>query len=324
MVNTLKRKEIIPSNKQLKVVMRNTVLVIALIGLMANGCKSPISDSDPQEDDQAFSNLFGSPQAAGTVAPTDLDEASGLGNSRSNDLYLWSHNDSGGDPVLFLLTQQGADSGRFELEGAQNIDWEDFAIGPGPDDALTYLYAADIGDNNARRESLTIYRVPEPDLNIEDIPATSTLTNVEAIEFVYEDGARDAETLMVDPATKDLYIVTKRESSVILYALPYPQNLVEPDTARRVLVLPFTFATGGDISANGNEVLIKNYQNVYHWAKTGNETIAELLANEPNRLVYTVEPQGEGIGWKSDGSGYFTLSEIDNSDAAIIYSYNKN
>lgn len=324
MVYSFKSREIIFSNKQLLTVMRNALLIILFFGLMANGCKDPVTDSDPQLDDQGISTLFDGPQELGAVQSADLDEASGLGHSRSNSLYLWSHNDSGGDPVLYLLTEQGADSGRFELAGAQNIDWEDFAIGAGPDDALTYLYAADIGDNLAIRESLTIYRVPEPDLNVADIPATSTLNDVEAIEFIYEDGARDAETLMVDPATKDLYIVTKREASVILYTLPYPQNLVERDTAERIAVLPFTFATGGDISADGNEVLIKNYQNVYHWAKTGDELIVELLANEPNRLRYTAEPQGEGIAWKADGSGYFTLSEIDNSDAAIIYSYNKN
>lgn len=315
----------------LKRVMRNLTAIFCLFLLCANGCKSPQSDENPQDDDQEISSLFSAPQATGELQVSDLDEASGLVNSRSNPEYLWSHNDSGGDPVLYLFTLQGADSGRYELSGAQNRDWEDLAIGAGPDDNLNYLYAADIGDNNAVRESLNIYRVPEPDVSEQfgvggarvDLPATATLNDVETINYIYEDGARDAESIFVDPETRDIYIITKREPSVILYKLSYPQSTTEQNTAERVMVLPFTFVVAADISPSGNEVLIKNYSNVYHWAKSGNESIQELLATQPSRLNYRQEPQGEAIAWATDESGYFTLSES-NGDTPVIYSYSRN
>lgn len=306
--------------------MRNIIAVFCFFILCAHGCKSPQSDTNPQIDESPFSVAFSGPQQIGEIESSVLDEASGLVQSRSNPFYFWSHNDSGGDPTLYLLSQDGADSGRYELSGAANIDWEDMAIGPGPTDGVNYLFAGDIGDNNAVRSSLTIYRVAEPDVSQNgsvNLPADATLSNVEAIRYVYEDGARDAEALFVDPSTKDIYIISKREPSVILYRLPYPQSTTEQNIAERVMVLPFTFITAADISPSGNEILIKNYQNVYLWQKTGGQTIQQLLATAPSRLNYTPEPQGEAIAWATDESGYFTISESDGEPVAI-FRYSRN
>ena len=310
--------------KSIRFLMKRFLAAFLCLTLCANGCKSPGDDVDPQQDDQEIAELFTDGQSLGEIQIADLDEASGLAHSRSNQLYLWSHNDSGGAPLLFLMTQSGVESGRFTLEGAQNIDWEDMAIGPGPLPNTDYLYAADIGDNRAQRESYTIYRVEEPDLNVGSIPTTSTLQNVDAINFVYDDQAKDAEALMVDPATNDLYIISKREASVILYVLPFPQSTIEMDTAERISVLPFTQVTAAEISADGNEVLMKNYFNVYHWSKAGTESIPELLTTTPSRLPYTVEPQGESIAWHNSGNSYFTLSETGNNEPVILYRYTRN
>ncbi|MBO3699967.1 hypothetical protein [Roseivirga sp. E12] len=305
--------------------MKKLLAAFFCLMLCANGCKSPSEDTNPQVDNQEVSTLFTDRQSLGGIQITDLNEASGLASSRSNPIYIWSHNDSGGAPQLYLMTQAGADSGRFVLDGAQNIDWEDMAIGSGPTAGQPYLYAADIGDNRAVRDNYTIYRVPEPDLTVADIPATSTLSGVEAINFVYDDGnARDAEAIMVDPNTSDIYVVSKREASVILYILPFPQNTAQLDTADRLRVLPFTMVTAADISPNGNEVLIKNYLNVYHWSKSGTESISDLLGTAPSRLLYTVEPQGESIAWHSSSSTYFTLSEAGNNEPVILYNYTRN
>lgn len=310
--------------KSIKFIVKRSLAAFLFLALCANGCKSSGDDIDPQTDTQEITDLFSDGLSLGEIQIDDLDEASGLANSRSNPSYLWSHNDSGGDPLLYLMTEAGADSGRFVLDGAQNMDWEDMAIGTGPTPNVNYLYVGDIGDNRAVRSSYTIYRVEEPDLNVVDIPATSTLMNVESIGFVYEDGARDAEALMVDPGTNDIYIVSKREESVILYVLPFPQQIAQMDTAERVIVLPFTQITAADISLNGEEVLIKNYLNIYHWVKTGTESISELLSTDPSRLTYTVEPQGEAIAWHSSGNRFYTISETGNNKPVVLYNYTRN
>lgn len=294
-----------------------------MLMIMAPSCKEAPAETDPNETEIQQSTLFGGPVAEGEIEADEVDEASGLAASRSNSQYLWTHNDSGGEPAFYLFTQAGADSGRYVLSGAENVDWEDMAMGPGPDDGINYLYAADIGDNAARRDDYTIYRVPEPDLNIIDLPTDSTLTQVETIQYQYSDGfSRDAEAIMVDPTNRDIYIISKREAQVGVYLLAYPQNTIEPDTAEFQGLIPFNNVVAADISPSGGEILIKDYQNVYHWFRSEGALYVSLT-QVPSKLAYDAEPQGEAIAWSIDGSSYFTLSEEDSFDPAVLYSYGR-
>jgi hypothetical protein len=304
--------------------LKSLLLLITLMGVIAAGCKDAPSEVDPIDTTTAQSNLFSSAQPLGYLQSADLNEASGLIASRSNDLYLWTHNDSGGSPTLFLVSTIGADSGRFVLSGTNNVDWEDIAIGPGPDAGVQYLYVGDIGDNRAVRENLTIYRFPEPDLNIRDIPTSQNVANVESINFVYSNGARDAESLLVDPVTRDIYIISKREAQVGLYVLPFPQDVAQIDTAQFLINIPFTSFTAADISIDGSEILVKNYFNIYYWRRASGQTIAEALTAEPQKLNYAPEPQGESICFSNTGNGFYTLSEMDANQPVPILFYRRN
>lgn len=303
--------------------LKTGLILFVLTTFVAAGCKEVSGDDDPKDDSQ-ISNLFAAGQEVGSIASEDIDEASGLVSSRSSNNYLWTHNDSGGEPTVYLMSKTGAEASQARLEGSQNTDWEDIAMGPGPDDAIQYLYVGDIGDNRATRNNLTIYRVAEPDLNVPNIPSSQTLSNVEAINYVYSNGARDAESLMVDPLTKDIYIVSKRESQVGLYVLPFPQSVVEMDTAEFIMSMPYTGFVGGDISFDGTEVLIKTYFEVYHWARPNGVTIKDALSEKPSRLMYTAEPQGEAICFSTDGSGFYTVSEKNSADPVPLFFYRRN
>jgi len=303
--------------------LKTGLILFVLTTFVAAGCKEVSGDDDPKDDSQ-ISNLFAAGQEVGSIASEDIDEASGLVSSRSSNNYLWTHNDSGGEPIVYLMSKTGAEASQARLEGSQNTDWEDIAMGPGPDDAIQYLYVGDIGDNRATRNNLTIYRVAEPDLNVPNIPSSQTLSNVEAINYVYSNGARDAESLMVDPLTKDIYIVSKRESQVGLYVLPFPQSVVEMDTAEFIMSMPYTGFVGGDISFDGTEILIKTYFEVYHWARPNGVTIKDALSEKPSRLMYTAEPQGEAICFSTDGSGFYTVSEKNSADPVPLFFYRRN
>ena len=43
----------------------------------------------------------------------------------------------------------------YNLTGAKMRDWEDIAVGPGPEPNVDYLYVGAIGDNDARSKSIT-------------------------------------------------------------------------------------------------------------------------------------------------------------------------
>ena len=45
------------------------------------------------------------------------------------------------------------------------FDWEDIAVGPGPEPGVSYVYIGDIGDNLRLRSTISLLRFPEPDLD---------------------------------------------------------------------------------------------------------------------------------------------------------------
>lgn len=238
------------------------------------------------------------------VEPGQIDEASGIADSRTMPGALWVEQDSGNPAELALLGYDGKLRGKLAIPNTTNRDWEDMTIGPGPQANTNYLYIAEIGDNNAQYGQYAVYRLPEP-RNLTDAPSP-----VERIQFKYPDGARDAETLMLDPQTKDLYIVSKREAKVHLYRLPYPQSTTEVMTAEPLGELPYTYVTGGGFSSDGSEILLRTYAGVYHWVRTAGQSVADAMQRTTARdLPYRIEPQGEAVCFDRDNKGYFTLSE---------------
>ncbi len=228
--------------------------------------------------------------------------------SRTHPGLLWTHNDSGDKARIFLIDSLGRHRATVSLKGISNRDWEDIAVGPGPEDGKTYVYVGEIGDNLARHEYKYVYRFQEPVISTQDI--TVELSQIDSIKFKLPDGIRDCEALMIDPHTKDLYIFSKRESAVNLYRLAYPQSTAKILIAEKVLeALPFTLIVAADWSADGKEILIKDYEQVYYWRRSNHEPITELLKAQPILLPYHQEPQGESIAFDYWGKGYYTLSE---------------
>jgi len=209
--------------------------------------------------------------------------------------------------------------GKIKLQDVGNRDWEDIAIGPGPDADQTYLYVGEIGDNLGRYDELYLYRFPEPSTVEEKL-------EVQPEKFVlqYPDGPRDAETLLVDPWNGDVLIVTKRDSSNVLFRIP-AEKLKADQTLmlEKVMELPITMATGGDISADGTQILVKNYWAVYYWTREEGQSLEEAMAEKPVQLPYKPEPQGEAIGFSANGNAYFTLSEKRFRVEPTLYRYDK-
>jgi len=243
----------------------------------------------------------------GVIQLDSIREASGLAASRKNPGVLWVHNDSGA-PCVYAMTAQGAHLGMYTLKGARVRNWEDIAIGPGPDPNIDYLYVGDIGDNNAKKKRITIYRVPEPAVDVNQSPIGAVLDNVEAIELQYPAGPRNAETLMLDPLTKDLYIVSK-ETATKVYRAPYPQSTSELTMLELVATIPWGTATGGDISPDGTLIVVRGYFAASLWVRDKEAAVKDVFAGRECPVPLILEKQGEAICFDANGSGYFTTSE---------------
>jgi hypothetical protein len=260
---------------------------------------------------------------------SDIIEISGLAASRKNEGVLWAHNDSGDTARVFAFTAKGEPRALYGVTSAEAMDWEDMAIGPGPQAGQDYLYLGDIGDNAAQRAEIIVYRAVEPDI---DTKVGPDIEGVERIVLRYPDAPHDAETLLIDPLNGDLVIVTKEiatgnagvyrasadalatgdatmervgeiEKARLTPANAAPENA--SPLVRGVGYLP----TGGDVSRDGALIAIRTYGAVFVWARNESASLADALAGAPCEAPSAIEPQGEAIALDTSSDGYFTVSE---------------
>jgi hypothetical protein len=251
---------------------------------------------------------------AGTPLPLDAEihESSGVAVSRAHAGLFWTHNDSG-DPVLYAVDGEGRTVGRVRVAGAAVEDWEDVALAPCPAGG-DCLFVADIGDNAARRASVTVYRVPEP------APAAAGSEPATAIRLRYPDGAHDAEAMFVLDGA--IHLVTKGESGPIaLYRAPADAG-AEAVLERVRALSPGQVErperiTGADARADGRWIVLRTLREAAFYPAG---ELAGGGAAQPRRvdLRELGEAQGEGIGFGPDGNVVVT-SEGGRKDRAATF-----
>lgn len=258
-------------------------------------------------------------EPTGRLTSPDIREASGLVASLSHPGFLWTHNDSGDAARIFLLDSVARHRGTWYLQGVTARDWEE--IDRLSREGVEYLIVADIGDNRARRDFVSIHVFPEPVLPASLTSKGSDVIHVDSIpakqiqtwHLRYEDGPRDAEALFYDERDELLYVISKRELPAGIYTTKLPAAAHAPsDTLllRRQGDLPLTWITAAALSPSGEEVLIKNLLQVFHWQRQPSETLLQTLQRPGTALPYRPEPQGEAITFAAHGRGYYTLSEV--------------
>jgi hypothetical protein len=258
---------------------------------------------------------FSNAVTLGTVHINGLDETSGIAASRQNEGVLWTHNDSGDMARVFALDTQGRLLGTYKLPGAVNFDYEDIAIGPGPAPNVDYVFVGDIGDNFIERSSVTIYQFPEPAVYLRQFssPANTSVKGLRTIVLTYPDGARNAEALLVDPWSGDTFIASKETNLCRIYMATKAQmDAGGPITLSFVRELAFDQASAGDISPTGREIILRQENFARLWPRASGQSVGEALGGPGVSIPVVGQPtedNGEAIGFDSNGSGYFTLSD---------------
>ncbi|MDB4335000.1 hypothetical protein OAA06_01435 [bacterium] len=260
-----------------------------------------------------------------------IAEASGIAESKINKDALWVHNDGGCDSEIFLISALDGDIlAVYDLKSVKNRDWEDMAVAWGKNDLSTvrqeqksFVYLGDIGDNIGFRDEIIIYRFEEPLFKPEVAKKRRKIkTEIEKIVLVYPDGPKDAETLLVDPFSNDVIVITKREYHVSMYKASIPSNPKRELILTKVGELPFNGVVSGDVAENG-DVILKTYTEIFFWKNKNKKEVWKLLAEKPTKLYYSpAEPQGEAICFGRNG--YFTLSENAEFQPPVLYYYPPN
>lgn len=256
---------------------------------------------------------FGEPNWVGTVETSKINEASGIVTSRINPAVLWTHNDGAGGKVYAIATN-GVLYGSFDLSKTVD-DTEDIAMGPGPLSGKSYIYVGDIGSNDASRSKVRILRTPEPaiDPSWAQNPVSKNIDSVEVFELKYPDGEYNAEALLVDGTTGELLVATKETSKSRIYRAPL-SSLVDGQTSDLEFIreIDFPVVSGGDISADGRYVALRNETMAFLWTKQPGESAGDALGGTGTAIPLVgkpEEPNGEALGFTPDGSGYYTISE---------------
>lgn len=221
-------------------------LLPACIALLAGFAAALAQDSAPDLKDGRGTLL-----PAYTVKAPAIAESSGLQHWHG---LWWTHNDSGAEPTLYADDSLDFDSPlTLTLPGARNVDWEELALLDGD------LIVCDIGDNNRKRNDLTLYRVQYD-------AAKSTARVAATYSIAYPDGKHDAEAAFGHEGA--LYIISKQrgEGFTGLYRFA-DLKAGETNTGTLVSKLALgdkTMATAADF--DGEHVVILSYTRlfVYH------------------------------------------------------------
>ena len=228
--------------------------------------------------------------------------------------------DGPGTTSLVVVSAEGTRRAqRLQIQGLDGVDTEGLAVGPcGSGQPRSCIYIADIGDNLAAREEISVTRLPEPDLSA-GTPAQPL--EAEHVALTYPDGPHDAEALLVGDdgalivltkaagargrGAARMYTADSFASGPLTSAgrlrLPYPSR-------------PFATAVVGNVitgaDAAPGRVAVRTYDAIFEFTAPSARAHPSSMNRWAVREVSAPsEQQGEAIAYAVDGCGLYTVSE---------------
>lgn len=200
-----------------------------------------------------------------------ITESSGLVDL--GDGLMATVNDSGDGPYVYVVDGAGRTVGVTDY-GGDAVDVESMApIGTG------HVWVGDTGGNIHARMKVQVYRVP--------VGRGDRTVEAPGYDLVYPDSPHDAETLLADPRTGRLYVVTKTLLRGTVYAAPRHLRAGVPNRMRTVGSVA-GMITDGTFLPDGRHVLLRRY---------GNATVYTFPRLQPVGPTFDLpdQPQGEGV-----------------------------
>ncbi|MCX5056229.1 MULTISPECIES: WD40 repeat domain-containing protein [unclassified Streptomyces] len=273
--------------------MRRPFAVLAGV-LLVGAFALPVSTAAPA----SASDGDGKGDQGFTIKDPRITESSGLAASRLHPGIYWTHNDSADGPYIYAVdSSTGRTVARITLSGiGAPRDVEAISIGPDHQ-----IYVGDIGDNlGGKWPYVWIYQLPEPKKLVDQ--------TVRATQYIvkYADGARNAESLVVDPKTGRPYIIDKNEDGGHLYEGPAKLSASGTNIFKPVAAVDL-WATDAAISPNGEQLAVRGYFGGIYYDWNGGKI------KRKGRLDVPLQGQGESVTYSADGSKLMYGSEGNDS-----------
>lgn len=226
-----------------------------------------------------------------TITDPRLVELSGLALSRTHADLAYTINDSGNAPVVYALKVSTGDVvGTTRIRGGNLVDTEALSI-----DSAGTLWIADTGDNNNRRRDAALYALPEPGAGDHTVVATR-------YPITYPDSQPNVETLLINPASDEKFLVTKGLLAGAVFRLPATLRTSRTNTPSAVDASVAAMATDGAITPDGRFAIIRNYgtMSVYD-AATWQLVRTDGLPKQPQGETLAVESGATSVLIGSEG-----------------------
>ena len=270
------------------------------------------------------------PVVIGKIEDPAIREASGLARSHREENILWIINDNGAKEWVHAISLRGARRGEFDLKKSDNKDWEDLASFEL--DGEPYLLIADIGDNDAKRKSRTLYIVEEPAAKKKDKAKIAW-----RVKFKFPNGPRDAESAAVDVENQRALILSKRDIPPALYDVPLQPDTDKTITARwlgTIKSLPapsrqdVEFApktkdwhwqpVGMDISEDNLAAVILTARAVYYYTRQPGQDWFDALNTRPQRVSLGNFRNAEAVAFGNNRRSVVVTGENKHSPLLLI------
>ncbi|MFU7559315.1 hypothetical protein [Stieleria sp. JC731] len=233
-----------------------------------------------------------------------VNESSGLAFSLRNPHCVWTHNDSGDSARLFAFDEKGKACGRATLKHAGAQDWEDMAAF---DDDGPKLLIADVGDNDNRRDSVSLYLLDEPDPQ-----SDSKVTPYLRIKVSYANGSQNCESITVDVSNRKIYLLGKSAFVATFHEIPLPEPKLNTEAdgdglptirleTKAIRNIPIPMATGMALNPTTGDLWICSYLNGYQVKKSSGADLFTRLGQMPTIVELPKLKQIEAIAVDDSG-----------------------
>lgn len=270
------------------------LVVAAVLGLgpAAPAAADTVAPDDPGDGEPDLPQGGEGPEGseiAFEFQDPQIAESSGLAPSSLHEGVWWTHNDSGDyEPHVYAVDEEGRTLATIRL-GVELRDWEAITVAEGPEGAPA-IFVGDIGDNfGGGWPNIRVFRFAEPET------LADTVIDPEVLTFTYEDGGRDAESMMIDPRDGRLYIASK-EFSGGLYAAPEELDPEGENVLERIDSAPL-FATDAAFHPDGTRYAVRTYWGVSIYDSTDGVPGSSLGAFDLPEME-----QGESVAFTPDGT----------------------
>ena len=220
-----------------------------------------------------------------TIRSPAIPESSSLAVSTVAPRLVYTTNDSGDAATVYVLrSRDGVLVGRTTLSGVAAVDVE--ALSAGADGTLV---VADIGDNEAERRNVRLYRIAQPRPGRQRVRPDLVIAS-------YADGPRDAESVVYDAASGRVFVVSKELLGGAVYVSP-PGTFSRPRVRLRPVASAPAVATDATALPRGGFVVIRTYTSATVFRLPGWRPVRRFPLPAQRQGESITAPPGDAVVW---------------------------